>query len=318
MWISRTQATRVAPLVLLVLAACKGDESKPKAEKPPVGDEEPAAIELADGAVHALGIRRPTLTLLLPGEEPRRVPAYASAGKGRVANLALEIAPEGLPPEMKISIDLKVAWKPVSGGDGERRSFTVLSAKADPGPPAMSDGERQALEAMEKVFGEIAGQALIVAPHHVAIAQRKGLPSSPSLPWLLHQLIVPMPAFEVGKGARWSVLQGTVFPDGLIGRDERMYELREIDDEGATVQVAGKIELEPEPQGPSTNKPLSAAITVHGELRVGFADVLPISGQLTIVQEMKVQAARPGSPPHEEGAQEQTVRSTVRAKLSSE
>jgi len=298
-------------------AACKGKADKSSSASGNAESSESNTAEAPARVVHALGMKTPTLTLLLPGEEPRRVPAYGSVGSTRGVALAVEMSSANLPAEASMTFDLDLVWRPISGGPGERRAFSVRSAKLTQGGPPMGDGEREIVAGIMKLFEKVSGHASIMAPHHVSIVQTEGLPSTPSLPLLLHQFIVPLPALEVGKGARWSVLQPIRFPGGLVGTDNRMYELVEIGDQGATVQISGKIELEAKAQAPSTNATLGATITVVGELEVGFADVLPISGELRIQEETRVYSAPPGSLPHKEGPKEHLVRATVRAKLSS-
>lgn len=303
--------------VAALLAACKGGSTSKKSDDSQPGKD---GGEGEQKVVYAVGGPVPTLTLLLPGDEPQREVAYGRGSGTRTVRLAIETSLADAPPETKTTIDLDVMLHPPGKGAEPRRRFRVAKAAIGEGVPPPSPEEREAIAAIAGTLEKVVGQVELKGPHHIAFSQTEGAPTTPSVPWLLHQLAVPLPTYPIGKGAKWSVLQPTISGDGLRGIDKRIYELLELDEEGARVQMAAQIvyDVKAEPRAPSEAALLGVETTTHGELRIAFGDPVPVSGELTITQQTRTSPRPNDAAPGAEAPTETRLRTSMRVRLSSD
>jgi len=304
--------------IAAMLCACKGRDGS--GGKSGTADEGKTSEEAGDlnSAVQVLGTTDPTLTLLLPGEEPLRDITYRAVRGARSVRLEIESTGSDTPSGAAITIELVVALQRPGKGQGNPRPFRVVEAHIDAGSPPPAPDEQAAIDAVAGMFAKVEGYLSVIDPHYIRVVQTAGARTAPSLALLLHELVVPLPTLPFGKGARWSVLQPTSTADGMTGIDTRMYEVAELSDDGAVVKMAGTLVygVKPKQEPGSDNAPHGPSATVHGELHLDFSDAVPVSGEITI-EERGPAPARPSGVERDAQAPKETApHSVVHVRLS--
>jgi hypothetical protein len=218
--------------------------------------------------------------------EPRAVLAYAPGGDERIALVEQNVP--GLGDAAPMSLQLRLKWStPPTGPSGVRRHFAVLDAST-PTPPGASEGEAQILAAIGGMYEQIEGYAAVPGPGRLEVVQTKGLPSAPSVPWMLHSLAVPLPGEALGVGARWTV-HGTSMRRELRCTGSREYRLVASTPTGATIELKAEETCASPTQNPGASL-LAQDCAFAGRVELDFADILPptaeIDGTLTMRMRM--------------------------------
>lgn len=289
-------------VVLLSIGACeKGEKKSPEPQQPAK-------------PLQSFGTAPPTVTLLEEGREPRRTLAYAPSGGRRKAKLSWTLSQPGM-PQASMNMKLTVDWRSPAASTG---AWQFAVEKAEPGamPPDASEEEQQVIKSVYAMFAQVKGRVEASGSGHFQFHQTGGVPTQPSLLWLLHALVVPFPGEAIGEGARWKVSQ-QLTQRGLEGKSVRHYQLTRLADETVGVRVEGTTEWRPGTASKSSQIGLgSVSETLEGELTTDLTDPLPASGRLTLAQEivMKLPPSGPGSAAAEDGS-EHTMRTKILLEL---
>jgi hypothetical protein len=282
----------LAGVVFVVAFACghkAQDEgagpSGGSADKRPAADAVAAAPADASAPVDAgdpesFATSTPTITLDKPGTEPRRVIAYAPHGGDRVATLSFSSGPQDAPPGLGLAVAVKLGWK-VPADASKPYEFHVVESKAL-APKDVKGGEEQIIAAVGAMYSGNAGRVDADAQGRAHLVRTTStLPTKPSLLWLMHPLLVPLPVEAIGIGAKWTVKQPLAM-NGADGALERTYELTSTAGGVLGIKVTGSTRWTA--QGGSAGDAIVENVT--GTLAVKPTDLLAQSADVTSVQDL--------------------------------
>ena len=190
------------------------------------------------------------------GAEPRMRLAYQPRTAKTSAQLAFQIAPAGVPPEIQNGATLTLDWS-----SGSPSTFVV--SRADGIIPAdAKDVERKMIAAIWRAFERVAGRVAVDARGRAKLARTDDrLPTQPSVLYLVHAVIVPLPAEPIGLGATWHAVEQ--IEDATL---DRTYELIAPN----TVRVGGGTKSD------------DGELVVSGSITLDLEAVLPRSAELDL------------------------------------
>ena len=113
------------------------------------------------------------------------------------------------------------------------------------------------------------------------------VPMKPSLLWLIHPWIVPVPGDAIGVGATWHVTQPLTMA-AAQGELERTYQVTATQGDTLTLKVTGVTHW----HAAGTAAGAGSDEAIEGTLVVGRGDVLARSGQVTSIQDLGPAKAR--------------------------
>jgi len=251
------------------------------AETPPVtarAADASAAVDAGDPESYATST--PTITLDAPGNEPRRVIAYAPHARDRVATLSFSSGPEDAQPGLNLAVAVKLGWK-VPGDASRPYEFHVVESKAL-APKDAKGGEEKIIAAVGGMYSGIAGRVDADAQGRAHLVRTtETVPTRPSLLWLIQPLLVPLPAEAIGVGAKWTVKQPVTMNDA-DGALERTYELTSIASDALSIKVTGSTRWTPSAASAGD----AVVETVTGTLMVKPTDLLAQSADVTSLQDL--------------------------------
>jgi hypothetical protein len=265
-------------LVLSAVVATAGVACKERERAEPTsvapGSGSPATMTPDDeGASYGDAPR--TVSLEHAGTEPRRVVTYAMTGPKREPPMSIAVViPDGRGNEMaSLALRAKLVWVPAGPrGDRTRHDFRV-SDLVPTRDPTMGDDEWRFVGTLYKAFEQVTGRAYVSATGETRVAQVDGLPTTPSVPALVHTAIVPLPAAPIGLGARWHTEQA--LPPGMGAEQEnRTYELIAVAGDTLTVQLVGQLSITASAPGAGV---AVDGFRITGEIVIDLADPLPRS-----------------------------------------
>ncbi len=248
--------------LVFALSGCKSCTSKPSR------------------AAEHYGVDEPTIRLLDAGREPRRQLVYQPQALSREVVLSLRPStgsPYGFP--VKLTLD----WRSSApGSDLAHYEFAVRQALFDMGGRQGNPDvfEKVAHKNLQFGFESVRGYVAVAASDHVTSVQTSETPTSPSVPFLLHALLVPLPTEPVGPGARWEVIQPVDRPK-IKGTGKSVYRLISTDGQALEIRMQQTRETKTESsRGPAV--PVRAELVVHSHIRL--SDLLPQSARGTITE----------------------------------
>ncbi len=179
-----------------------------------------------------------------------------------------------------MAMRLTVRWTP-DGSGGFR--FRVTNATGPKPPAKAAAGERRTVEMIPRGF-ELVGGTARRRRGLVVVTQTKGLPTRPSVPWMLSAFAVPAPSTPVGVGATWTAQQQLSRP-GQTGHRTRKYNLVGVARGVARVRFEGTDMWRPT-TGVSTSA-LGVHLTsleerVSGTVELAAGQTLALAGEVTI------------------------------------
>jgi hypothetical protein len=237
-----------------------------------------AAVDAGDPESYATST--PTITLDAPGNEPRRVIAYAPHARDRVATLSFSSGPEDAPPGLNLAVAVKLGWK-VPGDASRPYEFHVVESKAL-APKDAKGGEEKIIAAVGGMYSGIAGRVDADAQGRAHLVRTtETVPTRPSLLWLIQPLLVPLPAEAIGVGAKWTVKQPVTLNDA-DGALERTYELTSIASDALSIKVTGSTRWTPRAASAGD----AVVETLTGTLMVKPTDLLAESADVTSLQDL--------------------------------
>lgn len=245
------------PPVKTVSARPMGSEPAPRTDAPPQtfggGD---MAVEVAEA-----------------GDEPRQKLRYEPTTIERRQALAIELEP---PSGMTLRIGLVLSWKRLPSGIAFAVDEAELTAKS-----GAAAGPQQAMfERMKLGFLRVKGDSAVSAGRQIRLTQNRGQTTTPPVPWILHSVVVPLPAEPMGVGAKWTVRQ-PIDTLGRKGTSERAYHLRAKEGDQLTVAISGTDRWK------AAGGRADGTTTLSGESVISLDDPLPSSSKMTLVEKVE-------------------------------
>jgi hypothetical protein len=205
---------------------------------------EQASPDSARGAAGAQPGKRPVITLIDPGAEPRLALRYRLTEGAREAlvmrtNLTIDTTTDGMPtptveyPPVVMNLRLHIASKP--SASQARYTFALEAVDVEDAPGVRPE----VLESMRQHFREVTGMtgsahvdtrgfnwdARMDLPRDMTPAIQQMMDSASQS---MDQVSAPLPEEPVGQGARWE-LQQTIEQNGVTLQQTTRFELIELD-----------------------------------------------------------------------------------------
>ena len=277
------RAASLASVLSVSWAIACGSPSPAPAEQAP--EAKPRVIEL--------GGRQ--LVVEDPGQSPRRQLTYAGAHPRKVQIGLTQREPDEAPSEaLPAFFTLQLDWRGQTPGEGPAiHEFAIEAVKYPPDPrktetpakPRSAEMEA-ATKTIDDMFSRVRGSVHIEHGQPLRIAStRTVLQLSPDPPVILDLFLVPLPAVEVGVGARWVTTDAK-------SKERREYVLTKLDETSATIElergavdkllsslprVRGRFELRSTTGSEGSTLVLADPLPTHGELE--FEVVFEVPGE---------------------------------------